>query len=748
MIHLTFGGTMHIFKKGQLLFLACVFFTNTLSAQDLSLLHAFSGAAADHVRYHEGHLYVAAGHTLMVKHQRGEEHPYPETFRRRFVSTITELVVHNGYLYLAANHDGLYKFDIADPAVPVEHARYELDGIDEAAYDIAFKGDSVFLACRTRAKVLLDEGNIFSHLADFAEQSGNSLTRGGEILDNLYLMGQGFGNANDGIYIFDAITLQELGFHHQSFGEPEEILLGEPEGVVHVLGGTRSWTNPADPRGLIYSLDVSNPSDPHLLFTDTLNGFPFGLGIASPVDAIIHNDTLFVATTCARDTEWILGEPATGQVYVYDVADTANIHRAETLYGGLWHFGVDIHDDTLFVASEWYGVLSLDISDIHNEHEIGRTLTGGWNTSAASHNGRLAMPYGGYGFEVHNISDPSNPVLEGVNYDGNFVRSLEWSDDGAYLFGFYVTGEKFRVFDANTLQQVSSIPNDVGWRRTWRWQDLIGVKREATLGATKLSLINVSDPLLPEVDTSFNYNFNDMAINANGLLFVSHNDSLSVFSVDGGLQFITSLHNDAWWNDFKALAVHGDTAYCWVSGQGLTRYLFTGSELQEVAVHQLDHDAPEYMAVDANGLYMSVLQQGLYAHNLETMAETGYYQHGLEYLSTGHWGVWDLIAEDGLIFLCEWHGNTSIFGNDNGLAVIDMTEETELSIFPNPSNGTFRIDGAYGNEMLELYDLKGKLVLSQELQRGYNVVFSQLVAGVYLLKIGKHSAKVLITGKK
>lgn len=715
----------------------------SINAQDLTKLHAFTGAACDHVHYHQGYLYLGAGHTFIVKHQAGEEHPYPETFRIRFTSTITDMVERGGHLYLAVNHDGIYKFDLSNPAEPAQMAHYELDDIGEAVYDIAFKGDSLFVACRISVKVLLDEGASFSHLADFAEQSGNSIARGGEIWNGYYMLAQGYGGATDGIYVYSANDFQQLSYYEQTFGEPEDLVLGQ-SGVMHVLGGARSWTNPLDSRGLFYTLGFADPTAPELLFADTLDGFPLGLGIASPADAVVRNDTVFVATTSARDPNWQLGQPATGQVYVYDATDTANIHLAETLYGGLWHFGVDLKDDTMFVASEWYGAMSVDISDLSNEREIGRTLTGGWNTSAASHDGKLALPYGGYGFEVYDISNPLDPDLIGFNNDSNFVRSLEWSEDGNYLFGFYVTQDKFRVFDVNTLEQVASLPDDVGWRRTWHWQDRIAVKREGALGATKLSIVNVADPLIPTVDTSFIYNFNDMAVNQEGMLFVSQNDSLSVFNLSGGLQFVSAVQDDNWWNDFQAISVLGDTVFCWVSGQGLIRYLFNGSELVHDGVFTLDHGAPEYMAVDENGLYISVLQEGLFAHDLNTLDEVGYYRHGLENLSTAHWGVWDLVAENGLIYLCEWHGNTTILSNQDGLAV-ESESPKRFDLFPNPSDGSFRVQNALQDEELRLYDLNGKLVFTKTLMAGYNVIQTGLVAGMYVVSWRDFQAKLLIT---
>ena len=718
--------------------------------QNLQKLSALTGAACDHVHHHGEFLLVGAGHTFMVQRFAGESHPFPEMFRRRFVSSITAIEVRGNDMYLAANHDGVYKFNITDPTNPVEVAHYELDEITEAAYDIAFKGDSLFIPCRTKVKIIRDEGNSFTWLADFALQTGNSLSRGGEIIGNVFAHGQAMGGATDGIYLYDATTLQQLGFYEQTYGEPEDFVLGTQIDVIHVLGGTQSWSNPANPNGLFYTLDISDPSQPEALFIDTIPGWPLGLGIASPIDAVNRNDTIFVATTCALDPDWVLGQPATGQIMVYDASDTSDVHLSTTLYGGLWHFGVDVLEDTLFVASEWYGVMTVDISDLHNEVEIGRTLTGGWNTSAAKHGNRLAVPLGGYGFEIYDISDPTNPELQTVNYDPFFVRSLEWSEDGNHLFAFYVSNDndllKFRAYDSNTMDLVGQFNTDVGWRRTWRWQNKIAVMREATLGATKLSVIDVSDPSDPTIDTTFTYNFNDMALNEDGYLFVSHNDSLSVFNLANGFDFVTSLQDAAWWNSFEALATTGDTVYCWVTSQGLTRYLFDGTSLTEDGIFTLDHEKPEYMAADQNGLYMSVLQEGLFAHDLNTLSETGYYQHGLEMLSTAHWGVWDLVAEDGLIFLSEWHGNVTILTNDDNLVSSESNNFDQPGFtFQNPSTGYIRLTNSGEQGTLNVYNSNGALVLSERVNRGYNLLRTELNSGIYILELGAERSKMIVT---
>jgi len=187
------------------------------------------------------------------------------------------------------------------------------------------------------------------------------------------------GGNTDGVYIHDARDLSFISYFQQTYCDPEEVLFGQNTELLHVLGGTASTTNPADPKGVVYSLDMTDPFNPTLVFLDTLNTI-WGLGISNPRNAVIKNDTLYVATTAAFDVNWQFPDPAAGHVYVYDVSDTSNLNLITTIYAGLWHFDVDIQDTILYVASEWYGVQTMGIGDIFNATELGLTLKLGFHS--------------------------------------------------------------------------------------------------------------------------------------------------------------------------------------------------------------------------------------------------------------------------------------------------------------------------------------------------------------------------------
>lgn len=65
----------------------------------------------------------------------------------------------------------------------------------------------------------------------------------------------------------------------------------------------------------------------------------------------------------------------------------------------------------------------------------------------------------------------------------------------------------------------------------------------------------------------------------------------------------------------------------------------------------------------------------------------------------------------------------------------------ELKISPNPVADRFRVEGVAGN--LELYSMTGKCLLKIQGYAGGDVRIPDLPKGIYILKIGKQSAKLI-----
>jgi len=91
--------------------------------------------------------------------------------------------------------------------------------------------------------------------------------------------------------------------------------------------------------------------------------------------------------------------------------------------------------------------------------------------------------------------------------------------------------------------------------------------------------------------------------------------------------------------------------------------------------------------------------------------------------------------------------NGYLYFSDNGNGIIRKTDITvgiqqfkndiQLTVYPNPSNGNFAVETNYTTEKqnLQLFDVTGKMVLSQTLNNKANINASSLDNGVYFLQV-------------
>lgn len=74
---------------------------------------------------------------------------------------------------------------------------------------------------------------------------------------------------------------------------------------------------------------------------------------------------------------------------------------------------------------------------------------------------------------------------------------------------------------------------------------------------------------------------------------------------------------------------------------------------------------------------------------------------------------------------------------------IEETEKTKLFVYPNPSNGPVSFINADKNMPYEIYDLQGRIVQQGKLQPGTNSIILYEAKGMYLLKAGNSTVKLV-----
>lgn len=742
--------------KGTFALLLLITVSVSTQAQDsLKFLSTTYGAACYQVAYQNDYLYTGSGATLQIYDVGpGESIPYDLVWEYKFRSLIVELVIKDDFLYVAANHDGISKWDLSDPANPQMLYDFIPPNIDDAAYDIAFYGDSLYVGYDTEVGIFYDNGSSFTKTGSLAEITNFGTIRGIDIKDDMLAVTKSLSFTQDGVYLYDIPTGNQIAYHQQNYGDPEDVVFGETTDMLHVLGGTQNSNNVFDIKGYFYTLDLTIPTSPQVVYEDTLDGI-IGFTIVSPMNAEIRNDTLYVATQSALKHDFGAGDTISGYVYAYDCTQQNNVQFINSLPGGLWHFDVALQNNLMHVASEWYGIQTVDISDLFNPVVEGRTLTGGWNIDSDTYGNFMVVGNEGYGFKRYDISNPENPVLLNINEDKGFCMKIKYSQNADYIYGLYLTGDRLRVFDATTLAEVGTIQGNYGIDR----MEVYG-NRVFSQGPNSNTIIvmDVSNPAAPTYETTIGGGCNDLQIDPDGNLFVSNNDSLIVYDVSGGtIQMLTGVQASSGPENFKSMGVYDDTIFVYVDTKGLVRYSYDDSgtpTLTENSFVVPPYTDPEFIAVDEFGCYLGYRSEGLYAFNKNNLNQTSYFRTSLNFVFDGIWGIHNLYCKNGLIFLVEYFAQTTILTNDNGF--LTGIEDEPISVqqdilpYPNPvSQGNWIYFDVTNipitqKPILEVFDLSGKSVSVKTITTRDKVWANtnSLDAGNYLYRMSVNGASV------
>lgn len=732
-----------------------------LSAQttgNLYYLSSTTGAACYEIEYFNNHIYAGAGNTLIVYDIAPNGTPGNVVYQERLPSTIVDIKFRGNIMYVAANHAGLYTYDASAP-VPQFVDSYQPASNDEAAYDIAFKGsDTVFVAYKSKMAIFTANSGNLTFISTFATQVAGTYVMGCDVKNNLLaFVTSAFdttaaGNARTGVHIADAVTpTTQYSFYQQDVSDPHDVIFGQSTDLLHVMGGTESWAS-ANPWGYYYALNITTPSAPSLVFRDSLpNNFFFC--IAQPMNGQLRNDTLFIA--CEGAWDHANSVPLQGHVYAYDCTNNG-VSFINELYAGLWHFDLTLNGNRMYVASEWYGVKTIDISDIMNEADLGNTLTGGWNLSSDVYGNRLAVANEGYGFRYYDFSDPLNPTYLRSKLDTGFCQGISFSEDGSHIFGWYYTDDDFRVHDTSASFNVTgSVPLTAlaDYFDPYVYNDL--AMAEQVIGGNHTFIaMDVSNYANPQMDTSWlmggSLLYRDMCVSDDGYLFVATTGQIKVYDLNSNYTQITSTNAPAF-QTFECMAVRNDTVYAYVGGLagvfGIRKYYFNGSTLAFVSGNTpLAAGQPKFLAVDSFALYASYQEDGLYAYNKNTMAQEGHYRNSMEYYRPDNWGQQQLFCKDGYIFDVEYQGQTSVLTMNATLTSASQpaagNPANTLQTFPNPLQQGEILHAANplgtANVFYEIYNASGALAAQQQVNGTADITISteNLAPGIYFLMIG------------
>ncbi|HTL81645.1 MAG TPA: T9SS type A sorting domain-containing protein [Bacteroidia bacterium] len=770
-----------------------IFFTTILSclfvgvfSQPAGILNyagSTTGGGCYTIKYWNDHLFAGAGNTVMVYNTSPVNGNITNFLcEKRLVSNITDMRMYGTYLLVSANHDGIYMFGTSSlPSSLTTEAHYLPDSLSEAAYNLAVKGDTLFVAYKRKmAAFTMDTvAHTFTLISRFGQLPSslpNARVRGCDAKGNLVAYTvctystSAAADAYTGVYIVNAAqpNYPLLNYHTQTFADPDDVIFGKNTNLLHVLGGTESYAVPTNPTGIFYSLDISNPSTPVQIFTDTIGKFnvtiPY-IQICDPMKAENINDTIYVACLGAPDT-MNTTNPANGHTYVYKALSNTTVTPLNSIYAGLWHFDIAVNKKKMYIASEWYGIKTVDLTTMATGGtDLGNRLTGGWNKGGDRYGNKLVQANEGYGFRMYDISDPSAPVFLNADSTNQFCWGANFSGDGQYVYGDYYSSNDLRVFNSNSCQLVGSADAYVAFvdpRRSRSWHN----KKVSIYHVGFADNIIVADatvPAAPVFEYQRVYNLGetlDLALDTVGNMYILRDDSLTVYDLAGSSHGLKAkiVVPPGTTSNFVTLAVWKDTIYAVVdaalpANDGIYKFYFNGTNALTLIGGpyplpvQMGIEPPKYAAADSFGVYLVYQDHGLYALAHSNLSQTGYYRHGMEYFRDVDYGPQDLYAKGGILFLHEYFGQTSMFYTDSSEILTGVSAiqpgSVGLVLYPNPAHTSFKVINPfnYGDiYSIDLIDIFGRTVRSIEvrdhdLSEPVEINMSDLAPGTYCVRM-------------
>ena len=86
---------------------------------------------------------------------------------------------------------------------------------------------------------------------------------------------------------------------------------------------------------------------------------------------------------------------------------------------------------------------------------------------------------------------------------------------------------------------------------------------------------------------------------------------------------------------------------------------------------------------------------------------------------------------------------------DTSTSVVNIKDQSQIKIFPNPTRNLFYIEGIKGNAQVQLFDVSGKLMQNKHLSPNTekSIDCSQLPAGIYWLYLKEDNSKTIYSHK-
>jgi len=707
---------------------------NNFAQTDLNRIGQTPGGSAFHVNYDSitKHLFVGAGTSLWVYDMANPEEPVILA-KRPFLGLINESVLSGNTLFIAATHDGVYALDITSDTLAIfDH--YAVDGAgDIGAYDICLSDDTLFVADKfkvRRLKYTPETG--FTHIEpDFALFGSFCVTEKGNYL--------AVGKQPSGtieIYNKDNLMTAVSSWKNSKIRTVQHLQFSDSDNnIIYVCGGptnlfSKSW---------FFSLELL---DNQLIAIDSfdVSGIIL-LAQANIRDMDSRNDTLYIATTCAVDSN--MGAPMS-YIPVIDASGlpSEKMDMFSYVNPGLWHFDVSLMDGTpyLATASEWLGVVINDVSALQPLDTLPLMATGGWTQKARVIGNTLWVAHEGWGLAAYNIDS-----LKFTNGYMTHSMLLHLYDQENHFF----VGEFEFLNDTLLLLSDGTVYNLKPWQQGGQPQPVYelnckGVSYNNTLTNNgqrlvvgseiaglfqQMSLFDPFDPNGNSLKTIDLYNNPEsIAVVADTVFYGLKPDALrsDVFLAasvirDDDFILIDTVLLPFNLSDLNAVSVENNIV---AIGKGniVAWYLWDGSGFSFLnSIFDPNMNAVDIILKN-NYLYVADKMNGVKIFDISSGTLAGQYNQKSGW--AGNFGYQDIcLDDDGVIYLSDFNAGVIMIerfdqtlGTDNDENLLNVTKD-DILIFPNPSSSfiTVKFDNPKNQTYLvNIYNSLGQRVISMD----------------------------------
>ena len=319
--------------------------------------------------------------------------------------------LNDDYAYIADGRDGLRVVDISDPKSPHEIGEYNTPGYAE---DIALSGQFALVADEGGGLLILSVKN-----PEKPEKQSELAVRGGAI----HIAAQGkYAYIADGRHNLQVIDISNSK-------KPEQIASIDIQAPVNdiYIAGSKAYLA-ADQRGLLI-LDISDPADPKETGSFATKVAALGISVA--------NSYAYIAD-------------GRGGLVVVDLSFPKELRAVGTYTEPYEANRVEVLEDQVFIADKYAGLRHIQAQVLINPQMVGESSAQGKVEDVAITGKYALLAAGERGLRVLDISDLKAP------------REIEFYDTPGYAVAVAVKGDLAYVADKNKgilALNLSDLPN-------------------------------------------------------------------------------------------------------------------------------------------------------------------------------------------------------------------------------------------------------------------------------------------------